>query len=91
MPARTRCIPRDKFASLRYNPKNSGADDVGFVDIPEGDEDKLLAAVASVGPVSVAIDASQDSFQFYSTGVYYDAQCSNTTLDHGVSLLLTIT
>ncbi|KAM3960044.1 fibroinase [Aphomia sociella] len=68
----------------RYNPKNSGAEDVGFVDVPQGDEQKLLQAVATVGPVSVAIDASQESFQFYSTGVYYDDNCSSENLDHGV-------
>lgn len=71
----------------RYNPRNEGADDVGFVDIPQGDEEKLKAAVATVGPVSVAIDASQESFQLYSTGVYYDENCSSENLDHGVSLL----
>lgn len=68
----------------RYNPKDSGADDVGLVDIPQGDEEKLKEAIATVGPVSVAIDASQESFQFYNSGVYYDDQCSNVTLDHGV-------
>ncbi|CAB3254334.1 unnamed protein product [Arctia plantaginis] len=68
----------------RYNPKDSGADDVGLVDIPNGDEEKLMQAVATVGPVSVAIDASQDSFQFYSKGVYYDENCSSENLDHGV-------
>lgn len=68
----------------RYNPKNSGADDMGFVDIPQGDEEKLMQAVATVGPVSVAIDASQNTFQLYSSGVYYDENCSSTELDHGV-------
>jgi cathepsin L len=52
----------------RYNPRNSGADDVGFVDIPMGDEEKLKAAVATIGPVSVAIDASHENFHFYSNG-----------------------
>ncbi|XP_039755080.1 cathepsin L [Pararge aegeria] len=68
----------------RYNPKNSGADDAGFVDIPQGDEEALKKAVATVGPVSVAIDASQESFQLYSSGVYYDDACSSENLDHGV-------
>lgn len=73
------------LSPIRYNPKDSGADDVGLVDIPNGDEEKLMQAVATVGPVSVAIDASQDSFQFYSKGVYYDENCSSENLDHGVS------
>uniref|UniRef100_A0A224YDL5 Cathepsin L n=1 Tax=Rhipicephalus zambeziensis TaxID=60191 RepID=A0A224YDL5_9ACAR len=61
-----------------------GATDTGFVDIPEGDENKLKKAVATIGPVSVAIDASHESFQFYSEGVYDEPECSSDQLDHGV-------
>ncbi|XP_043604486.1 cathepsin L [Bombus pyrosoma] len=68
----------------RYNAANSGARDVGYVDIPQGSEKKLKAAVATIGPVSVAIDASHQSFQFYSEGVYYEPECSSENLDHGV-------
>ncbi|XP_060831397.1 cathepsin L [Bombus pascuorum] len=68
----------------RYNAANSGACDVGYVDIPHGNEKKLKAAVATIGPVSVAIDASHQSFQFYSEGVYYEPECSSEDLDHGV-------
>lgn len=70
----------------RYNPKNVGADDVGFVDVPNGDEAKLLAAVATQGPISVAIDASLETFQLYANGVYFDENCSSVNLDHGVSV-----
>lgn len=51
-----------------FNPKFVGADDAGHVDIPTGREDKLQAAVATIGPISVAIDASKMSFQLYSDG-----------------------
>ncbi|CAH2046658.1 unnamed protein product, partial [Iphiclides podalirius] len=68
----------------RYNPKNSGAEDVGIVDIPSGHEERLMQAVATVGPVSVAIDASHDSFHLYSDGVYYEENCSTDNLDHAV-------
>ncbi|XP_046817960.1 cathepsin L [Vespa velutina] len=73
--------------NCRYTPSNSGAYDIGYVDIPEGDEDKLKAAVATIGPVSIAIDASHQSFQFYSEGVYYEPDCSSTSLDHGVLIV----
>jgi len=56
----------------------------GFVDIPEGNETALQEALAFQGPVSVAIDASLQSFQFYLTGVYSDVRCSSENLDHGV-------
>lgn len=53
----------------RYDPSESGATDVGFTDIEEGNEQQLKEAVATVGPVSVAIDASHTSFQFYKQGM----------------------
>lgn len=70
--------------TCHYNPKAVGATDKGFVDIPQGDEKALMKAIGTVGPVSVAIDASHESFQFYSEGVYYEPQCDAENLDHGV-------
>ncbi|KAL5280910.1 hypothetical protein ACFFRR_004740 [Megaselia abdita] len=61
-----------------------GATDRGFVDIPEGNEKKMAEAVSTLGPVSVAIDASHQSFQLYAGGVYMEPQCSPDQLDHGV-------
>jgi len=56
-----------------------------YVDVASGDEAALQEAVATVGPVSVAIDASQDSFKNYDgIGVYYERNCSSVNLDHGV-------
>jgi len=68
----------------RYNPKYKGAWDVGFVDVTAGDESALKTAIATQGPCSVAIDASHESFQFYSKGVYREEECSPENLDHGV-------
>ena len=55
-----------------------------YVDIPSGSESALQDAVANVGPVSVAIDASRYSFQLYSGGIYDEGRCSSLRLDHGV-------
>ena len=48
-----------------FNPANVGANDTGFVDIKSKSESDLQNAVATVGPISVAIDASHTSFQLY--------------------------
>jgi len=52
----------------------------GYTDISS--ESALLDAVANVGPISVAIEADQSSFQLYSGGVL-TGSCG-TSLDHGV-------
>ncbi|NXX79067.1 CATK protein, partial [Urocolius indicus] len=54
--------------SCMYNPTGKAAKCRGYREIPEGNEKALKRAVARVGPVSVGIDASLPSFQFYSRG-----------------------
>ena len=73
-----------KNDKCRFHQRDVGAVDTGFVDVPSQSEEHLAAAVASVGPVSVAIDASHESFQFYHHGVYDEEECSSDELDHGV-------
>ncbi|XP_062063091.1 procathepsin L-like isoform X1 [Lepus europaeus] len=67
----------------RYNPQESVANDTGFVQIPK-QEEALMEAVATVGPIAVAIDASHPSFVFYKEGIYYEPNCSRKHLDHTV-------
>ena len=54
--------------ACRFKAADVGATDTGFTDITSGDETALQTAVANVGPISVAIDASHSSFQLYRRG-----------------------
>lgn len=78
------------FSWCQYNPYFGGvaanATVTGLVDLPAGNEIALQAAVAQIGPISVGIDASQPSFQFYASGTYNEPNCKNTLsgLDHAI-------
>ncbi|XP_044513497.1 procathepsin L-like [Gracilinanus agilis] len=68
----------------KYQPECSGASVTGFVDIPSEQERALMEVVATMGPVSVAIDGGNPTFQFYNSGVYFEPQCSSSELHHAV-------
>lgn len=58
----------------------------GYVNVTMGSENALQYAVGTFGPVSVAIDAAHEEFEFYSSGVYYNPKCQSNmdALDHEV-------
>jgi len=56
----------------------------GYVNVASGDEDALKEAVASIGPISVLIDANHFTFMNYNSGIYSNPRCSTTELDHAV-------
>ncbi|XP_076582013.1 digestive cysteine proteinase 2 [Chaetodon auriga] len=55
--------------------------------IPKGDEQALADAVATIGPITVAIDADHSSFLFYSSGIYDEPSCNPNNLSHAVLLV----
>jgi cathepsin L len=56
----------------------------GYKEIAHGSESDLASKVSSIGPIAIAIDASNWSFQMYSSGIYDEPSCSSSALDHGV-------
>jgi len=71
----------------QFNPANIGSCTVlNYTDVISGSESDLVNAIV-IEPIATAIDASQPTFQFYSSGIYYDSSCSSTELDHGVLII----
>lgn len=73
-----------KERRCEYKKEYVVAKDRGHIDVMRGSEGDLQKAVATVGPISVAIDAGHSSFHFYKSGVYNEPLCSTSRLDHGV-------
>lgn len=61
----------------------------GYANVTAGDETALMQASYEKTIISIGIDASQQSFQFYSSGVYNEPKCHNKAaqLDHGVAIV----
>ncbi|TRY63079.1 hypothetical protein TCAL_11586 [Tigriopus californicus] len=69
-----------------FNKTEIVAEDNGYVSIPSGDEDSLKAAVATIGPIVVGIDAKHNEFMMYASGIYDNEACENgrKALNHAV-------
>lgn len=70
----------------KYNNTKSVKFSLDYVFLPPGDEETLKNAVATLGPVSVGINGSPDSFLSYWSGVYDDESCSQW-LTHAVLIV----
>ena len=69
-----------------YQPDKAVGEDKGYVALPAGDEHAMKAAVATVGPLSVALNSDCFAFQIYDRGVIDTTaeECSPENLDHAV-------
>ncbi|XP_012673533.2 cathepsin S [Clupea harengus] len=67
----------------QYKADQRAANCTSFKFVTEDSEDALKEALATIGPVSVAIDATRPQFTFFRSGVYNDASCTQK-VNHGV-------
>jgi len=81
-----------KTGTCAFNAKNDGASISAWTSIPAGDEGALLDAVATVGPISIGVDASSIGWQLYFGGIFKPLPligCSSSPkhMDHGVAIV----
>jgi len=57
----------------------------GYVTLPFNQQDPLLVAVATIGPIAVSVDAS--AWHFYGGGVFDGCNQTNPDIDHAVQLV----
>lgn len=69
----------------KYSKKNSVGTIKSFAFIETGNETLLMNAVATIGPLSIAVYGSLESFQSYKSGIYFDFGCTKN-INHAVLL-----
>ncbi|NP_001279669.1 cathepsin L1-like precursor [Callorhinchus milii] len=67
-----------------YDPRHNAATCHGYRYSEQYDEMALAETVATIGPISVAIDAKHISFQFYKSGIYQEPRCQSYNINHAV-------
>jgi len=74
--------------TCKYDASTAGTQIAKWTAIPAGDEEALLDAVATVGPVSIGVDASM-AWQLYFGGIMHGVLCSSNPkkMDHGVAIV----
>ncbi|CAO1422879.1 unnamed protein product [Diamesa tonsa] len=73
--------------SCRYKASMSSGSKVQGYKQVSTNENILKQTLATVGPISVGLNASPKSFNFYKSGVYNDRSCTKSVLNHGVVLV----
>ena len=73
-----------KTCLLGKDGRNASAGVSNFVKLPANDYDSLMQAIATVGPISISVDASWGS---YEKGVYQGCSKNKTMIDHAVQLV----
>lgn len=71
----------------QYDSSKAKAKIIGMIHPRSGSEFEILKQCDLTGPVCVAIDAAHTSFQLYEKGIYHEAECSATNLNHAVTIV----
>lgn len=60
-----------------------------YVQLPSGDEHMLMKAVAKIGPISAAMEVTNNTRQFVGKSIFYDRTChrSSDYMNHAVLIV----
>jgi len=75
---------RDKQHNCNFDAQKVSIKVKGYKNLSKGSEEALKEAVATIGPISVGINAGSMGFQMYRGGVFYDPHCSPKRINHAV-------
>ncbi|GFW72819.1 cathepsin L [Trichonephila clavipes] len=76
-----------KNGTCHFDKANIGATCTGYLNVPDGDEEALKQAVATVGPISVIIDACHNTFINYKSGIFDEPKCRTDIPSHAVLVI----
>ncbi|KAL1140760.1 hypothetical protein AAG570_000690 [Ranatra chinensis] len=76
-----------KQGLCRYSKHKVAVNITKWAILPARDEETMKAAVATLGPIPVSINASPRTFQFYHKGVYDDPKCPDDAVNHAMLLV----
>ncbi len=77
----------NRVGKCRFSMPLVVAEITGYKIVIPFNETDLTQALATVGPMPTIVDASQSSFQFYESGIYFEPKCNPAGLDHMLMLV----
>ncbi|XP_031214774.1 cathepsin 7-like [Mastomys coucha] len=75
-----------KVRHCRYHPERSVVKIIRFLVIPRNEE-ALINALVTNGPIAVGIDAQHESFKKYTGGIYHEPNCKSDSPNHSMLLV----
>ncbi|XP_055372843.1 procathepsin L-like [Condylostylus longicornis] len=67
-----------------YNETIKAASITGYSMIEPGNEEKMKQIIATKGPLACSVNAGEDSFQLYKSGIYEDQKCNEGEVNHSI-------
>lgn len=71
----------------KFNPANRIMRPLNYLELPSGHEEIIKQEVANYGPIAVRIQATEGLIYNYTSGVFSDAKCTGTRINHSALIV----